>query len=349
MAADSRAFSEGKCSGRVVQAANRSLRDQFWNRYSDFAQRRAAALAPAGLMLIPGSTTGSLQAEMLGLESVVTDEWHVIGASSDFEFQQTRPERLLGCNLQVTRSSPDNLEVLYLRSTGDVEVLPTIQQYGYIWTTLGRPTHGLFTLDEYAEVNRRWVHLGTFGLRASAPRAIENFLDLAHFPFVHPGYLGVEPHTEVRNYDVATLNGGRELVARRCKFQQPITPETTDIIEIEVLYRVPHPYCAILYRPSALDSSRNDLFVAYMRPASEQETVVCLSHSTLNQNDSDAELRRYPQLIFGQDRPIVENHLPTKLPLDFREEMSVRADRSSVMYRRWLLERGVRYGTMRSE
>ena len=31
---------------------------------------------------------------------------------------------------------------------------------------------------------------------------MENFLDMAHFPYVHSGYLGIEPHTEVRDYDV---------------------------------------------------------------------------------------------------------------------------------------------------
>jgi phenylpropionate dioxygenase-like ring-hydroxylating dioxygenase large terminal subunit len=31
------------------------------------------------------------------------------------------------------------------------------------------------------------VLCGPYGIGTSAPRIIENFLDMAHFPFIHPG------------------------------------------------------------------------------------------------------------------------------------------------------------------
>ncbi|MCY4424793.1 MAG: hypothetical protein OXC06_17155 [Acidimicrobiaceae bacterium] len=39
-------------------------------------------------------------------------------------------------------------------------------------------------------------------VESSGPRIIENFLDLAHFPFVREGFLGQEPYTEVARYGV---------------------------------------------------------------------------------------------------------------------------------------------------
>jgi phenylpropionate dioxygenase-like ring-hydroxylating dioxygenase large terminal subunit len=51
------------------------------------------------------------------------------------------------------------------------------------------------------------------------------------------------------------------------------------------------------------------------------------------------------QLIFAQDKPILENQQPKRLPLDSGEELSVIGDKTSVMYRRWLQEQGVSYGT----
>lgn len=50
--------------------------------------------------------------------------------------------------------------------------------------------------------------------------------------------------------------------------------------------------------------------------------------------------------IFGQDKPILENHREKRLPLDPRAEMPVRADATSVTYRRWLAGLGVRYGAV---
>jgi phenylpropionate dioxygenase-like ring-hydroxylating dioxygenase large terminal subunit len=66
----------------------------------------------------------------------------------------------------------------------------------------------------------------------------------------------------------------------------------------------------------------------------------------VDDESTDIGLRHFQQMIFSQDKPILENQRPRRLPLDPTAETSVRADRSSVAYRRWLHERGVRYGTI---
>ena len=66
----------------------------------------------------------------------------------------------------------------------------------------------------------------------------------------------------------------------------------------------------------------------------------------VDDESTDVGLRHFQQMIFSQDKPILENQRPRRLPLDPAAETSVRADRSSVAYRRWLHERGVRYGTV---
>ncbi len=57
------------------------------------------------------------------------------------------------------------------------------------------------------------------------------------------------------------------------------------------------------------------------------------------------DLLKFEQIIFLQDRIIVENQRPLLLPLEPRSEIPTRADLSSVTYRRWLKEKGIRYGT----
>ena len=60
---------------------------------------------------------------------------------------------------------------------------------------------------------------------------------------------------------------------------------------------------------------------------------------------TDAALVAFQQLIFLQDRIILENQRPRLLPLDPRAEIPTRADISSVAYRRWLKEKGLKFGT----
>ena len=56
-------------------------------------------------------------------------------------------------------------------------------------------------------------------LRVGAPRIVENFLDMAHFGFVHEGILGDRSRTGVRDYEVAPFDdghGGTGILATRC-------------------------------------------------------------------------------------------------------------------------------------
>jgi phenylpropionate dioxygenase-like ring-hydroxylating dioxygenase large terminal subunit len=59
-----------------------------------------------------------------------------------------------------------------------------------------------------------------------------------------------------------------------------------------------------------------------------------------------AELVQFQQEIFLQDRSILENQIPVRLPLDPRMEIPTRADLTSVVYRRWLKKKGALYGAL---
>jgi vanillate O-demethylase monooxygenase subunit len=52
----------------------------------------------------------------------------------------------------------------------------------------------------------------------------------------------------------------------------------------------------------------------------------------------DAQYLAFQQVILDQDEPVVCNQDPPELPLDPGSELSVRTDRVSIEYRRWLRE-----------
>jgi phenylpropionate dioxygenase-like ring-hydroxylating dioxygenase large terminal subunit len=54
----------------------------------------------------------------------------------------------------------------------------------------------------------------------------------------------------------------------------------------------------------------------------------------------------FQHTIFGQDKPILENQVPKRLPLRPGSEVPARCDAASIAYRRWLQARGMRYGAI---
>jgi len=109
-----------------------------------------------------------------------------------------------------------------VRDVASGRELPVTERFGVLWTTLGAPRTDVFDVVPQAhEPDRRYVRCGWVTLRTSAPRIIENFLDMAHFPYVHAGVLGAEPWTDVPDYHAEVRRDVDEVWATNCRFFQP--------------------------------------------------------------------------------------------------------------------------------
>jgi len=283
----------------------------------------------------------------------VADDWQVLRSidevEADVNYQTVLLDIPIGFNVTGLREVRAwiNTDRENRTSSSASNRLKTCVRYGYIWVSLGNPIRDFFEIPEYHEPDRRNIHAATIRIKVSAPRAIENFLDLAHFPFVHPGSLGEEPYTEIKDYDVAVLEESNEVLAQKCRVWQPISmPTATEGYEVEYIYRVPHPYCAILYKANAADMNRMDVIALFIQPVGEEESNANMLLSVIDDHSSKTEIRSFQQMIFAQDKPILENQVPKRLPLDLRAETSVRCDATSTAYRRWLHKRDVRFGTI---
>ncbi len=276
------------------------------------------------------------------LAPALRDLWHVIAASQEVPMGGRRVTTLFDTGLTVSRN-----ERLRVARNDDGTLLPVIERYGCIWTSFGSPSVDLFPIIEYGESDRRNIIAGSIGVNVSAPRAIENFLDMGHFPYVHTDILGAEPHTEVKEYDVEISFERDEILATRCRFFQPKAALTaTEGQDVDYIYRVPHPYCSVLYKSCPTDESRLDVIAIFCQPMTEETIRAHLLLSMIDADNTDAGIRRFQQTIFGQDRPILENQYPKRLPLDPRAETPIRADKSAIAYRRWLSQKGVNYGVI---
>jgi phenylpropionate dioxygenase-like ring-hydroxylating dioxygenase large terminal subunit len=274
-------------------------------------------------------------------DPVVRDLWHPIAALAELEDGQVRHAVLTGTPIACGIGPGGPFAVR--RGEGE-RALPCHAAFGYLWTSLGAPSP-LFAIPEWNEPDRRRFNAGTFGVKISAPRAIENFLDMGHFPFVHTGILGAEPHTEVKDYDVEVKGG--EIVATRCRFFQPLAAAaSTEGAEVEYIYRVPHPFASVLYKSNPVDPSRMDVIALFILPVGPEEIRAHLALCLIDPESEEVWIRRFQQTIFSQDKPILENQYPRRLPLDPKAETPIRADKMAIAYRRWLSSLGLTYGVI---
>ena len=270
------------------------------------------------------------------------DQWYVIDTEARIPFGAST-NRLLGFDLKVVRSEAEGVTVC---CAGRDEPLPIRQRFGFIWTTLGTPERDVFPMPEADEPDRRYVPCGVVSVKASGLRIVENFLDMAHFPFVHTDILGSEPHTEVEHYNVEIRRDVDEVWATNCQFFQPQAAlSATEGIMTQYIYRVMTPFTTLLYKTCPNSANRWDLICLFVQPVDVDR---CRAHPVMyliDEVSTTSSLIEFQQLIFLQDRIILENQRPVLLPLEPRSEIPTRADASSIAYRRWLKEKGVTYGT----
>ena len=276
-------------------------------------------------------------------DSILVNDWHPV---VELDFLETRgafATVLLGVPIEIAGSGPREVRVAR-RDTG--ATLPARIEYGHVFTSTGEPTRDIVRFPECHEADRICVAGGSIAVHVSGLRAVENFLDMGHFPFVHTDYLGVEPHTEVEPYQV-TVTEENEILATQCRFFQPLaSPSADGGMMVDYEYKVCRPYTVCLYKSNPIEPERWDFIVLFLQPVSEER---CVAHSYLAYlpHNLDNETNRwFMQLIFSQDKPILENQLPKRLPLDPRAEIPARSDASSLAYRRWLTAQGVTYGAI---
>ncbi|MBZ5761865.1 aromatic ring-hydroxylating dioxygenase subunit alpha [Rhizobium sp. VS19-DR104.2] len=273
-------------------------------------------------------------------DQAALDQWYPLDTETEIPFG-TSSSRLLGSDLVVTRETDGSIAV-----TAEEGALQIIKRFGLVWTTLGQPAGGLFALPEADEEDRRVVNCGSVMVRASGLRIVENFLDMAHFPFVHTDILGAEPHTEVMHYNAEIRRDVDEVWATNCQFFQPQAAlSATGGIMTDYIYRVMTPFATLLYKTCPNAANRWDVICLFVQPLDPGR---CRAHPVMFLIDdvsTTTELVHFQQLIFLQDRIILENQRPVLLPMEARSEIPTRADASSIAYRRWLKEKGITYGT----
>jgi len=225
-----------------------------------------------------------------------------------------------------------------------VKTYEASERYGLVWVRMSGAS-GMKSapppFTEWDDPSYRKIFCGPYHYRASAPRAVENFLDVAHLPFVHSGLLGEETHAEIADYKVEVAPEG--ITARNVRIWQP-DPDGTGVgKEVVYTYEVLRPLTMRLSKDT--EEGRFSIF-ATVTPVSQCESTVWMWLALNYANEiPERELRSFQDNITGQDVRIVESQRPELLPLDLQAELHLRSDRIAVAYRKWLRKLGLSFGT----
>lgn len=280
----------------------------------------------------------------------VRSEWLTVGPARQLAgSSQGSPvgTRLLGAPLRLWRDvlgqpccSTDTGQSLLIR-----------EHYRYLWVcTTAAATRPLFALPEFDEPGRRIVDCGGIGVATSGLRVVENFLDMGHFPYVHTGTLGRVPQTTVAPYRVEVDPQTQEIWALDCRFHQPqASASAAGGIDAQYRYRVMHPMCAALYKSCPNRADALDVIGLFIQPLDDEHVIAYCLLMYFEDALGDAEMIRFQHMIFGQDKPILESHRPRRMPIRGSSEAHMRCDLASVVYRRWLAARGMRFGVFEED
>ncbi|MBM4435053.1 MAG: aromatic ring-hydroxylating dioxygenase subunit alpha [Chloroflexi bacterium] len=220
---------------------------------------------------------------------------------------------------------------------------PARERHGLVWVALEEPVSDVAAFPEADDPSYRTIWT-TYHWKASAPRVIENVMDFAHFPWVHPGVLGHREKPVYPDVAIERTGGG---------FAYTVDDEATNAIR---RYTVSLPLAlhmwvgrrgaagpaAALAPTTAPDERITGLFFA-ARPITERETMFYFGHArNFALDQADAVWAERNTSVTEQDRRIVEAQRPEELPLDLSAELHLKgSDAPAVEYRRALARMGI--------
>jgi len=219
------------------------------------------------------------------------------------------------------------------------------ERYGMIWVALEEPRWALPEIPELEDPAWATVHCGPYWWACDASRQVENFTDFGHFPFVHPGLLGDPERPVVPGHEVATA--GHVL---RYEIVRPEAPANEDfpVFGNEVVvaperrsrYELHLPYTIVLRLGWGGEAGMVYFFAC--RPEGQDRTTGFLAIGrNYNLEQPDSVLQEFEDVIFEQDRRIVESQRPERVPFDLADELHLTFDAVAVAYRRAMRANGL--------
>ena len=229
---------------------------------------------------------------------------------------------------------PDKLRLKVYRSE---------ERYGVIWVCLsGQPKNVIPDWrSEWEDQSFRWFTWGPHIWDCSPGRAIENFLDNAHFSFVHRGTFGQESSARMEDHDLKHYDDGFLM-----EFDyQASNPGDSPIDGQEQLHRkmsrrLTYPFFTrtSIHYP---EGKEHIIHITVVPVSARRSQLLFLFCRNFDHHVPEETLVEWEAKILTEDKRFIESQKPEEIPLDLAAEVHVRADKASIAMRRWMIDIGL--------
>lgn len=217
----------------------------------------------------------------------------------------------------------------------------TTEAFGLVWASIEPPMIGLPEVPEWGDDRFGLAHLPVQPWQASAGQMIDNFLDVAHFPFTHTATIGDAGDQQVGEYELnrtgwvfsalhrhsaKLLDGSGRLTERTMQFECTAPHH----LRLRLDYGE-HGVVVLLFFHQPVDVGATNLYCMQM------DTAIP-SPDPDEERANVAHAIAFQQSVGAEDRQLLERIARKGVPLDLSAEVHTRADRITVELRRVLAD-----------
>ncbi|MCU1377397.1 MAG: hypothetical protein JWN29_380 [Acidimicrobiales bacterium] len=241
-----------------------------------------------------------------------------------------------GACVEIPANDPD----LPVPSRARVQSVAVTERYGLVWACVGEPSNDLPYLPEAEAEDYVLIHELMEEWSASAPRIIDNALDVSHVAWVHKDSVGSAANPRLSDFTVEregyVLRFSVSYVAAVNEQQKQNLGITSDLTRRTTHAELVQP---LIFR-GVLEYEENGLrHVLYKTatPVDDGTTLFCqfIARSDRPSPEIREQIAEVDRIVQSEDKRLLEAVNPD-FPIDVTSELHTRSDRMTLEYRRVL-------------
>ena len=218
------------------------------------------------------------------------------------------------------------------------------ERHGMVFLAPEAPLTPLPVIDEADDPRFERGEVPTVTARAGAGLMADNFLDFAHFPFVHAATFGTDESAELQPYRVQRDGWSFSLVYEHAFANREDPGVAAGLRPLVQTRRMTYRYTAPFFlslRLEFLEAEGVNTIAFSIQPETEDR---CRLYTTLWRDDLGgdalrmAEALEFEAKVLSEDLALQSSYDELSLPLDLTEEVHTRADRTTLELRRVLAD-----------
>jgi vanillate O-demethylase monooxygenase subunit len=217
-----------------------------------------------------------------------------------------------------------------------------MERYGLIWIAIEEPICPLLEVPEWSDPSLMRGMLDPQRSPVSAGSLIDNFLDFAHFPFLHANTIGAAGDAEIDEYRVNRDGWAFSLVyagSFRNIWDSGVAEGIRPLVQRRTMtFTYAAPF-SVRVRFDQHEAGSVIVVVLFVQPESVHQSRLFTYLLDSNVGGGEQYMKEslaFEQSVLDEDLALQARYDVKELPLDLHDEFHTRADRITVELRRVL-------------